>query len=517
MQPYSLSPGKLTLDTIYTLLQSKSALALHADAWQAITESEKFVKDLVKKRTKVYGINTGFGLLANTIIPPADLETLQNRILLSHAAGIGEFLPEKIVKLILLLKINGLSRGYSGVRAVLIEILIQFYNHEIYPCIPSKGSVGASGDLAPLAHLSLPLIGKGQAYHKGRLISGLEALELIGQKPLSLEAKEGLALINGTQVSTAIALYYTFKAQELLTAGIFIGTMSVDAALGCDTAFHPLIHEIRGQIGQITVAKILLEALEGSEIRNSHLNCTRVQDPYCLRCQPQVLGASLDNINHAASILEREANAVTDNPLIFCEDNLVLSGGNFHAEPVAQAADLVAIALSEVGALAERRIALLIDPHFNQGLPPFLTKNPGLNSGFMIGHVTAAALASANKSLAHPASVDSLPTSANQEDHVSMATFAACRLKDIVENVEGILTIELLAACQGIDLRQPLKTSKRLASIHRQVRLQIATWEEDRLFADDINKAKSMVTNIGKEQLHLIMEHYQNQVVNSCV
>lgn len=504
MHSLSFVPGKLSINDIRQLSEQSSKISLDPSCWSDVSKAEKFVKDIVKKNKTVYGINTGFGLLANTNIPPSDLAILQRRILLSHAAGIGDLLPDEIVKLILLFKINSLARGYSGVRQIIIETLIKFYNLGIYPCVPGKGSVGASGDLAPLSHLSLPLIGEGSARYNGQIISGAEALELISQAPIELAPKEGLALINGTQVSTAIAFYHLLQAQKLLTASLAIGAMSVDAALGCDTAFHPLVHEVRGQDGQIKVANVLLSYLDNSEIRKSHENCDRVQDPYCLRCQPQVVGACLDNFKHVENILVIEANAVTDNPLIFTDSDSVFSGGNFHAEPVAQVADLLAIALSELGAIAERRIALLIDPHFNAGLPPFLTQNPGLNSGFMIGHVTAAALASANKSLAHPASVDSLPTSANQEDHVSMATFAAYRLQDIIENVQGILTIELLAACQGIDLRKPLNTSKKLAEILGLVRKEVPFWSEDRFFARDIEKAKPIITQIGRENLHLI-------------
>ena len=504
MNAFNFIPGKLCTHDIRLLSEQISTISLDPSCWEKVIEAEQYVTKIVDKNKTVYGINTGFGLLANTSIPSSDLATLQRRIVLSHAAGIGELLPDAIVKLILLFKINSLARGYSGVRRKVIEMLITFYNHGIYPCIPAKGSVGASGDLAPLAHLSLPLIGEGTVRFKGKIISAAEALKLIDQAPIELAPKEGLALINGTQVSTAIAFYHLMQAQTLLVASLAIGALSVDAAAGCDTAFQPQIHAVRGQEGQIQVAKVLLDYLVGSEIRASHLDCKRVQDPYCLRCQPQVVGASLDNFRHVENILLKEVNAVTDNPLIFTDIDSIFSGGNFHAEPVAQAADLLAIALSEVGAIAERRIALLIDPNFNAGLPAFLIKNPGLNSGFMIGQVTAAALASANKSLSHPASVDSIPTSANQEDHVSMALHAAYRLKDIVENVQGILTIELLAACQGIDLRKPLNTSAKLEEIKALVRKEVPFFEEDRFFAKDLEKAKSMVEKIGKDNLQLI-------------
>lgn len=501
---FTLHPGKLTAQDLLACLEQTTELKLADTAWAGIKASNQFVQNVIAKNTTVYGINTGFGLLANTRIEAGDLEDLQRRILLSHAAGVGEALAPKIAQLTLLLKINSLARGYSGVRPLIIEILIKFYNQGIFPCMPAKGSVGASGDLAPLAHLALPLLGEGTALYQNKMISGQEALALIGQEPLKLAPKEGLALINGTQVSTAIALKHLFEAHELLKVSILIGAMTVDAAQGSLAAFHPAIHEVRGQAGQIKVAMRLRELLNCSGIMDAHSHCSKVQDPYCLRCQPQVLGASLDNFQHALTVLIIEANAVSDNPLIFVEEDRIISGGNFHAEPVAQAADLIAIALAEVGAIAERRIALLVDPNFNGGLPAFLVPNPGLNSGFMIAHVTAAALASANKSLAHPFSVDSLPTSANQEDHVSMATYAAWRLKEILENISNILAIELLAACQGIDLRRPLQSSPALEKAWKTLRQDVAAWGEDRYFAPDIEKARALLTSLSQTQDNLL-------------
>ena len=490
MDVYSFVPGQLTHHDIDHLIKHSIDINLEQKAWQKVIASQEMVQQIVESNTTVYGINTGFGLLANESISQNELQVLQQKILLSHAAGTGELLSDDIVKLILLFKINSLARGYSGVRPIIIKTLIKFYNKGILPCVPSKGSVGASGDLAPLAHLALPLIGEGKARFQNEIISGSKALELINQEAIKLAPKEGLALINGTQVSTAIAYYHLLHAKKLLRLSICSGAMSVDAAKGSDNAFHPLIHEARGQDGQIKVAQTLKTLMKDSQIRASHENCSRVQDPYCLRCIPQVIGACLDNIKHVESILTKEANATTDNPLIFSEEQAIYSGGNFHAEPVAQAADLLAIAVAEIGAIAERRIALLIDPNFSSGLPPFLVKAAGLNSGFMIGHVTAAALASENKSIAHPASVDSLPTSANQEDHVSMATFAAMRLKVMNENVQTILIIELLAACQGIDLRAPVKTSKELQSLLSMVREHVEHWHEDRNFSEDLEKLK---------------------------
>jgi histidine ammonia-lyase len=492
MHPYfTLIPGQLNYTDILLLLTENISLQLADEAWETIQASYEVVQSIVDEGQLVYGINTGFGLLANTQISPNDLEILQRKILLSHAAGTGEYLPDKMVQLILLLKINGLAKGYSGVRPVIIERLIELYNQGIYPCIPSKGSVGASGDLAPLAHLALPLIGEGLFNYQGKIFEGHHLLAIISKPPLSLAPKEGLALINGTQVSTAIALYHLIEAKKLLQAATVIGAMSVDAAAGSIAPFHSSIHLARGHYGQSLIAHHLETLLCTSEILSAHKNCDKVQDPYSLRCQPQVLGASLDSLLHAEKILMIEANAVTDNPLVLIDEKRIISGGNFHAEPVAQVADLMAIALSEIGALSERKIALLVDPHFNHGLPAFLTPNVGINSGFMIAHVTAAALASANKSLAHPFSVDSIPTSANQEDHVSMATYAAYRLKEILDNLKTILAIELLAACQGIELRRPLHSSTPLEMILQVVRKTIPFWDEDRFFAPDIEKAKT--------------------------
>jgi histidine ammonia-lyase len=395
------------------------------------------------------------------------------------------------VRLILALKIVSLAAGHSGVRPELLGLLLELYNRAIYPCIPSKGSVGASGDLAPLAHLSLALLGIGDVKVKGTAVPAAKALSNARLQPIKLAPKEGLALLNGTQVSTALALKGLFAAEDVFAAAVAAGALSVDAAAGSDTPFDPRIHAARGQPGQEEVARCYAELLRGSEIRRSHLeNDPRVQDPYSLRCQPQVMGACLDQMRYAAGVFEREAGAVTDNPLVFGDE--ILSGGNFHAEPVALAADALALAIAEVGALSERRIALLIDTTLS-GLPPFLVEHGGVNSGFMIPQVTAAALASENKSLAHPASVDSLPTSANQEDHVSMATFAARRLADMAANSAGIVAIELLAAAQGIDLRAPLKTSAQLQQVHALVRSRVGFYAHDRYFAPDITAIQALV------------------------
>lgn len=492
-QKFILTPGKLSFADISLLMNPAIFLELNHECIEAIHASEKVVTDIISSGKTVYGINTGFGSLASTRINTADLETLQRSIVLSHAAGTGALLSDHAVRLILALKINSLARGFSGIRLKTIEALIKLFNHKIYPCIPSQGSVGASGDLAPLAHLSTVLLGISQVRHEGRIISAQDGLKIAGLEPLTLAPKEGLALLNGTQVSTALALLGLLAAENIFHAAIISGALSVDATLSSQKPFDDRIQQARGHATQIIVANKLRELLSGSTIHASHANCDKVQDPYSLRCQPQVMGACLAHLQFARDTLVIEANAVSDNPLVFTDENEIISGGNFHAEPVAMAADTLALSIAEIGALSERRIALLVDPHFSSGLPPFLVKNAGVNSGFMIAQVTAAALASENKSLAHPASVDSLPTSANQEDHVSMATYAARRLLPMAENTAGIVAIELLAACQGIDFRRPLKTSPKLETVFARVREHVSFYEIDRYFAPDIAAIKHLV------------------------
>ena len=471
-----LGTGQLSLAKLRSIARDAAPLELDPACLPALRESHAAVERIVASGKPAYGINTGFGRLSQTRIPVDELEQLQTNIVLSHAAGTGPLLDDATVRLTLALKIESLARGYSGVRPLLVERLLELYNHKMYPRIPSKGSVGASGDLAPLAHLSLALLGIG---------------DVRVENPIKLAPKEGLALLNGTQVSTALALKGLFAAEDVFAAAVAAGSLSVDAAAGSDTPFDARIHDLRRQAGQKDVARHYAELLAGSEIRRSHLeNDPRVQDPYSLRCQPQVMGACLDQMRYAARIFEIEAGAVTDNPLVF--ENEIVSGGNFHAEPIALAADALALAIAEIGALSERRTALLIDSSLS-GLPPFLVEHGGVNSGFMVAQVTAAALASENKSLAHPASVDSLPTSANQEDHVSMATFAARRLADMAANSAGIVAIELLAASQGIDFRAPLKTSSRLQQAHALIRSRVAFYDHDRYFAPDIALIQSMV------------------------
>ena len=480
----TLQPGFLKLAEIRRIAAGGLRLEIDA-ASAAVHASAETVAEAVAQGAPAYGINTGFGKLAKTHIPDSQLELLQANLVRSHAVGTGPLLDDATVRLILALKAASLARGFSGVRPALIQGLLALYNADVLPCIPAKGSVGASGDLAPLAHMTLALMGEGEVRIDGRVVPAAQGLAQAGLAPQSLAAKEGLALLNGTQASTALALRGLFEAEELFAAAVVTGALSVDAARGSDAPFDARIHEVRGQPGQIDVAAKYRKLLDGSEIRRSHLvNDDRVQDPYSLRCQPQVMGACLDLIRNVANTLAIEANAVTDNPLVFSDSGEVLSGGNFHAEPVALAADTLALAIAEIGALSERRIALLIATL--SGLPPFLVREPGLNSGFMMAHVTAAALASENKSLAHPASVDSLPTSANQEDHVSMATFAARRLLEMAANTRGIVGIELLAAAQGIDFHAPLETSPVLQDVHSLVRGRVPFYQQDRYFAPDI-------------------------------
>ena len=471
-----LGTGRLSLKDLRAIAREAPEIELDPQCIPKLKASQAAVERILASGKPAYGINTGFGRLSQTRIADGELEELQRNIVLSHAAGTGPLLDDATVRLTLALKIESLARGYSGVRPLLVERLLELYNRRLYPRIPAKGSVGASGDLAPLAHLSLALLGIGEVQHP---------------QPIKLAPKEGLALLNGTQVSTALALVGLFAAEDIFAGAVAAGALSVDAAAGSDTPFDARIHELRGHAAQRDVAAQYLGLLDGSEIRRSHLeNDPRVQDPYSLRCQPQVMGACLDQLRHAARVLETESTAVTDNPLIIGDE--ILSGGNFHGEPIAIAADGLALAIAEIGALSERRIALLIDPSLS-GLPPFLVEHGGVNSGFMLAQVTAAALASENKSLAHPASVDSLPTSANQEDHVSMSTFAARRLGEMAANSASIVAIELLAAAQGIDFRAPLKTSARLQEVHALVRSKVGFYDHDRYFAPDITAIQSLV------------------------
>jgi histidine ammonia-lyase len=495
---FSINPGQAALSHWRDVLDGASVTLSTASA-QAIAKAQAIVDDIVAAGTVTYGVNTGFGKLASVRIADADLATLQRNLILSHAVGTGAALPDNVVRLILAMKAASLARGASGVRPVVVEALVGALKSGALPVVPAKGSVGASGDLAPLAHLTAALMGVGEIRLKGEVLPASEALARIEQAPLALGAKEGLALINGTQVSTAIALAALSDIARVFDAALVAGALSVDALKGSDTPFDPRIQALRGQPGQIKVAATLLELIAGSEIRDSHrFGDSKVQDPYSLRCQPQVMGAVRDLLGNAAATLSIEANAVTDNPLVLGPGEIV-SGGNFHAEPVAFAADILAMGLCEVGNLSERRMALLVDPVMS-GLPPFLARDAGLNSGFMIAQVTAAALASENKQKAYPASVDTIPTSANQEDHVSMATHGAYRLLDMARNAASIIGVELMAAAEAIEHHRPMKTSPRLEPVLALLRGRIAPLEADRYLAPDLAAATELVLSgaVGK-------------------
>jgi histidine ammonia-lyase len=458
-----------------------------------IKASAEAVARIIAKGEPVYGINTGFGKLASVRIPASDLETLQRNIVLSHAAGVGEPVPVPVVRLMMALKLASLAQGASGVQPQTVELLEAMLANDVIPVVPAQGSVGASGDLAPLSHMTAAMIGVGECFTPHGRFPAQVAFVSHGLEPAVLGAKEGLALLNGTQFSTAYALAGLFEAEVLYQSALVTGALSTDAARGSDAPFDPRIHLLRKHRGQIETADTLRNLMTGSAIRESHrVGDERVQDPYCLRCQPQVMGAALDVLRKAADTLETEANGVTDNPLIFAEDDTALSGGNFHAEPVAFAADMIALAVCEIGSLSERRIAMLVDPALS-GMPAFLTPKPGLNSGFMIPQVTAAALVSENKQKAYPASVDSIPTSANQEDHVSMAAHGARRLIGMIENATAVIGIELLAAAQGCDFHQPLASSGPLEAVRKLIRAEVPHLDNDRHFHPDMEKAIALV------------------------
>ncbi|MGA7539138.1 MAG: histidine ammonia-lyase [Steroidobacteraceae bacterium] len=481
-----------SLASLRTAYSRPVSVSLSRAQMGRVRRSAAAVDRIIARGGAVYGVNTGFGLLAQTRIPSDQLAALQRNLVLSHSAGVGRGLPDAVVRLVLVLKIGSLAQGFSGIRPQTLLALARLLETETYPCIPAKGSVGASGDLAPLAHLAAALLGVGAVRTNERVLPAAEGLRRIGLEPLELAPKEGLALLNGTQVSTALALAGLFAIQDVFDAALVAGALSVDALKGSDVPFDDRIHVLRRQPGQRRVARALKRLLAGSRIRASHLTCERVQDPYSLRCQPQVMGACLDVIDCAAQTLDREANAVTDNPLVFAADGEVLSGGNFHAEPVALAADQLALAAAEIGSLSERRTALLIDPKMS-GLPAFLVRESGVNSGFMVPQVTAAALVAENKTLATPASIDSIPTSAGQEDHVSMATHGARRLLEMAENAASVVAIELLAAAQGIEFHRPLRSSRPLEAALKTLRRVVPPYDRDRFFAPDIEAAASLV------------------------
>ncbi len=490
-----LVPGSTSLATLETLWRTGSAVSLDPQARPAMQAAADLVAMAAAGDVAVYGVNTGFGKLASIKIKPEDTATLQRNLVLSHCCGVGEALDVATTRLMMALKLLSLGRGASGVSLQTVDLIEAMLAKGVTPVVPVQGSVGASGDLAPLAHFAATLFGEGQAVLDGETLPAATAFEKAGLQPVELGPKEGLGLINGTQFSTACALAGLFNTWRLVANSTLISAMATDAIMGSTAPLNPAIHSLRGHTGQIAVADAMRQLLDGSEIRESHREGdTRVQDPYCIRCQPQVLGATIDLLMFAGRTLETEANAVTDNPLVLVETGEIVSGGNFHAEPVAFAADQIAIAIAEIGAIAQRRVALMVDPTLSFDLPPFLTPSPGLNSGYMIAEVTTAALMSENKHLANPCSTDSTPTSANQEDHVSMAAHGARRLLRMNDNLGNILAIELLCAAQGIEFRTPLSSSPVLTQVLATLRTHVASLDNDRYLADDIATAARLVT-----------------------
>lgn len=491
-----LVPGQVTLADLETIYREQRSVTLGSDARPAVEIAAKVVAKAAAGGEAVYGVNTGFGKLASRKIAPEDTAKLQENLILSHCCGVGEALSLPLTRLMMVLKLMSLGRGASGVRWDICALLEGMLAKGVVPVVPHQGSVGASGDLAPLAHMAAVMIGAGEAAFAGQRMAGSKALERAGLRPVVLGPKEGLALINGTQFSTACALAGLFEAQRAVENSTIIAAMSTDAIMGSTAPLSAEIHALRGHQGQIDVASKMRDLMAGSEIRESHVDDDhRVQDPYCIRCQPQVVGAALDVIRMAARTLEIEANAVTDNPLVLIGEGRIVSGGNFHAEPVGFAADQIALALAEIGAISQRRVALMVDPTLSYDLPPFLTPNPGLNSGFMIAEVTTAALMSENKHLANPCVTDSTPTSANQEDHVSMAAHGAFRLMRMATNLSVIQGVEAMCSSQGIEARAPLKTSAALQSVVDRLRLDVTTLADDRYLAPDIEAAANLVKN----------------------
>ncbi len=496
MSMITLVPGKTTLNELLQLYRAGLSARLDEGVRPDVERAAKQVATAAQGSDAVYGVNTGFGKLASVKIKPEDTATLQRNLILSHCAGVGDPVPPRITRLMMALKLLSLGRGASGVRWLVIEQIQAMLANGVTPVVPGQGSVGASGDLAPLAHMSAVMLGEGEAEYQGKVMPGAAALKAARMEPISLTAKEGLALINGTQFSTAYALAALFEARRLAEAAIVTSCLSTDAIMGSTAPLQPEIHELRGHRGQIDVAAAMRLLMEASDIRESHREGdTRVQDPYCIRCQPQVTGAAIDLIRHVGRTLEIEANAVTDNPLVLAGAGIIVSGGNFHAEPVAFAADQLALAIAEIGAIAQRRIAMMVDPALSFDLPPFLTPDPGLNSGYMIAEVTTAALMSENKHLANPCSTDSTPTSANQEDHVSMAAHGARRLMRMTPNLASILGVELLCAAQGIECRAPLATSPALQKVMARLRADVPSLGQDRYMATEMKTAADLVAS----------------------
>ncbi|HXV61192.1 MAG TPA: histidine ammonia-lyase [Vicinamibacteria bacterium] len=487
-----LDGRSLTLDEIRSVSFGEAEVALSPDARSRVRASREVVEQILLSENVVYGINTGFGNFRNVVIPRKDLDELQLNLVRSHAAGVGEAFPESVVRTILLLRVNTLAAGFSGIDPETLDALVAMLNRGVHPVVPQKGSVGASGDLAPLAHVALALVGEGDAVFGGERLPSTEALRRAGLSPVRLHPKDGLALINGTQVITALLAHAVLLARRLVRCADVIGALTLDTLLGTDVAFDPRIHEARPHPGQRTTAENLRRLLEGSAMRKSHESCDRVQDSYSLRCMPQIHGAVRDALDYVEGVLNIEMNSATDNPMIFVETKEVLSGGNFHGQPVALASDFLTIALAELGAVSERRTERLVNPALSE-LPAFLVKEGGLNSGFMILQVAAAALASENKVLSHPASVDSIPTSANQEDHVSMGVTAARKTNEVASNLANILAIELLAAAQALDLRRPLTTSPALEAVHARLREKVPHYDRDRPHHPDVREATRLV------------------------
>jgi histidine ammonia-lyase len=489
-----LTPGAVGLETLETIWRGADVIELDPAVKPAVAKAAALVAQAAAGSNAVYGVNTGFGKLANRKIAAQDTETLQRNLILSHCCGVGDALSAPLTRLMMVLKLMSLGRGASGVRWEVCALIEDMLNTGCLPVIPAQGSVGASGDLAPLAHMAAAMIGAGRAVHQGVEMDGGTALAKAGLTPVVLGPKEGLALINGTQFSTANALVGLFEAQNAVRNSMVIAALSTDAIMGSTAPLVADIHALRGHAGQIDVAQEMRALMAASDIRESHVEGdTRVQDPYCIRCQPQVVGAAWDVIRQAGRTLEIEANAVTDNPLVLVDEGLIVSGGNFHAEPVGFAADMIALAIAEIGAIGQRRVALMVDPTLSYDLPPFLTPDPGLNSGFMIAEVTTAALMSENKHLANPCVTDSTPTSANQEDHVSMAAHGAYRLARMNKNLAVIQAVEAMCAVQGIEARAPLVTSPRLQKAMARLRVDVATLGTDRYLAPDIERATTLV------------------------
>ena len=491
-----LTPGATTLAQLERIYRDQLPVTLDRSAKPGILRAAAAINAAAAGDAPVYGVNTGFGKLASLRIAPEDTATLQRNLILSHCCGVGDAIPRQHARLMMVLKLLSFGRGASGIRWEFVELIEAMLARGVTPIIPAQGSVGASGDLAPLSHMAAVLIGEGEAEYEGTTMPGAKALQAAGLTPLPLGPKEGLAFINGTQFSTAFALAGLFDGWNAAQSALVTSALSTDAIMGSTAPLQPEIHSLRGHAGQIESAAFMRELLAGSEIRESHVTGDqRVQDPYCIRCQPQVTGAAMDVLRMAARTLEIEANAATDNPLVLTDAGMIVSGGNFHAEPVGFAADMIALALAEIGAIAQRRVALMVDPVLSFNLPPFLTPRPGLNSGLMIAEVTTAALMSENKHIAMPCVTDSTPTSANQEDHVSMAAHGAVRLGKLVQNLNVILGVEAICAAQGIDFRTPLKTSQPLQSVVATLRTQVATLEDDRYMAPDLTAAAALIAS----------------------